>query len=174
MISPKMSCAMGLMRTIRMTARATLLFALAACGPIYGEPTGYTKSDPAWTTKYGYSEKNIGNDEYSVVVTGNPLTSKKRVADIALLRAAYITQEKGRTHFVIMHQTTTDLATQEMISAPLGGLLVWLPVGERQTNEPHAVLLIKLLPKEGVPTHDALEAAAAIEEVGQRLSEEEK
>lgn len=171
MIWPKIPCAAGSMRICRITARATVLSALAACGPVHGEPTGYTKSNPAWTTKYGYSDKNIGDAEYAVVVTGNPLTSKERVADIALLRAAYITQELEKTHFVVLNQNTEDLATQEMISAPLGGLLVWFPVGERETKEPHAVLLIKVLPKEEVLTRNALEAAAVIEEVGERLSE---
>jgi hypothetical protein len=149
----------------------SLAFVLVGCAPIYGGPTGYTKSDPVWGTKYGYTDKLIGKDEHSVVVTGNPNTSRERVADIALLRAARLTIEHERTHFLILNQVSKELSAYEMISAPLGGLLVWFPISERETKEPRAVLLIRLLPTDVKLPANALGAAAVIDEVGARLKE---
>jgi hypothetical protein len=118
---------------------------------------------------YGYSSKQIGEAEYSVVVTGNRETSRQRVADIALLRAAYITKEQGHRHFVITQESAEMLSTNEMISAPLGGLLVWEHVGERQTEEPHAILIIRLLPLASELPVGALAADQVITEIAPRI-----
>ena len=107
-------------RQIEKIALGIVSLTLVACAPIYPGPIGYTKADPVWGTKYGYTDKPIGKDEYSVVVTGNPKTSKERVVDIALLRAANIAKEQKRTHFVILNQISEELRTHEMVSAPLG------------------------------------------------------
>ena len=141
--------------------------AVAACA----EPTGYTETDPVWGQPYGYTDKQIVEDEYSIVVSGNPKTSRERVADIALLRAAHLTEEHGKTHFLILNQVSHELAAYQLDTIPvaLGGALVWLPVGERETKEPHALLIIRLLETGTPPPENAHSAAAVIEEVGARL-----
>src|SRR5262245_50057013 len=80
---------------------AALCLAVAACET---GPTKYTKGGEFLGSQYGYSDKAMGADEYSIVVTGNPRTGRQQVADIALLRAAHLSREHGRTHFVIMNQ----------------------------------------------------------------------
>lgn len=150
----------------------TLMLGLAACTPSYGGPTVYKETGSLeWGNVFGYSDKKIGEDEYSVVATGNPETDRQRVLDIALLRAAHITQEQHRTYFVILNQTAEDLPEYELVSAPLGGLLVWFPVGETPTKEPRAILLIRLLPPDAAPTEKALKAADVIAEIGKRVPE---
>jgi hypothetical protein len=158
-------------RQIEKIALGIVSLTLVACAPIYPGPIGYTKADPVWGTKYGYTDKPIGKDEYSVVVTGNPKTSKERVVDIALLRAANIAKEQKRTHFVILNQISEELRTHEMVSAPLGGLLVWVPIAERETKEPFAVILVRLLPNDTSQLKNAFDATAVIEEVGTRVKD---
>ena len=138
-------------------------------------PTGYTKASSSSfltdTTSYGYKDKRINGDEFSIVVLGNKLTSKARAAEIALLRAAHLTKEQGRTHFVIIKQKTETTEKAVTISIPLfvGGVLVPVPVGEKTNREPMAILLICVLPPQPVYPPDALNAAEVIEQLAKHL-----
>ena len=147
---------------------ALLLFAmLAACVG----PTGY-KAKGVWSPTYGYSDKKIADDEYSVAATGNWKTSKARAAEISLLRAAHLTLEQGRTHFLIVKQKAEVLEAIDTIflPVPMGGLLLAVPVASRSSGEPTAVLIIKLMSNESASSSpDALEAAAVIQQLAQRL-----
>jgi hypothetical protein len=146
-----------------------IILGLVGCA----RPTGYTKASSFLTgTKgYGYSDKRINGDEFSIVVLGNPLTSKARVAEIALLRAAHLTKEEGRTHFVIMKQKAMSTEKAVLISIPLwfGGPMVMVPVGEKTTKEPMAILLIRLLPLQPAYPPDALNAAEVVEQITKHL-----
>lgn len=137
-------------------------------------PTGYSKASSSFLTGtkgYGYSDKRINNDEFSIVVLGNPSTSKERVAEIALLRAAHLTKEEGRTHFVIIKQKAQTTETAIPISFPLlvGGVLVPVPVGERTDKEPMAILLIRLLLLQAAYQRDSFDAAEVIEQLANHL-----
>ena len=137
-------------------------------------PTGYTKASSSFLTGtkgYGYSDKRINGGEFSIVVVGNPSTSKTRVAEIALLRAAHLTKEEGRTHFVIIKQKAQTTETAVPISFPLlvGGVLVPVPVGEKTNREPMAILLIRVLPPQPVNPPDALNAAKVIQQIAKHL-----
>lgn len=146
-----------------------IILGLAGCA----RPTGYTKAGSflTGTTSYGYKDKRINGDEFSIVVLGNTLTSKARAAEIALLRAAHLTKEQGRTHFVIIKQKTETTEKAVTISIPLfvGGVPVSVPVGERTTKEPMAILLIRLLPLQPAYPPDALNAAEVIEQIAKHL-----
>ncbi len=134
------------------------------------QPTGYTKASSS-TTGYGYRDKRINGDEFSIVVLGNPSTSEARVAEIALLRAARLTKEESRTHFVIIKQKAETAGRAMTISIPLfvGGVFASVPVGERATEEPMAILLIRLLPLQAAYPPDALNAAEVIEQIAKHL-----
>lgn len=136
-------------------------------------PTGYTKASSFLTgTKgYGYSDKRINGDEFSIVVLGNPSTSKARAAEIALLRAAHLAKEQGRTHFVIIKQKTETTEKALTMSIPLfvGGVLVPVPVGERTDKEPMAILLIRVLPPQPAYPPNALNATEVIEQLAKHL-----
>jgi hypothetical protein len=136
-------------------------------------PTGYTKASSFLTgTKgYGYSDKRINGDEFSIVVLGNPLTSKARAAEIALLRAAHLTKEEGRTHFFIIKQKAETTEKAVLISIPLwfGGPMVLVPVSEKTTKEPMAILVISLLPLQPAYSPDALNATEVIEHLAKHL-----
>ena len=146
-----------------------IILVLAGCA----RPTGYTKASSPFTgtTGYGYSNKRINGDEFSIVVLGNPLTSKARVAEIALLRAAHLTKEQGRTHFVIIKQKTETTEKAVTMSIPLfvGGVLVPVPVGEKTDKESMAILLIRLLPLQSTYPPDALNAAEVIDHLAKHL-----
>ena len=143
-----------------------IILGLVGCA----RPTGYTKAS-SWTTGYGYRDKRINGDEFSIVVVGNPSTSEARVAEIALLRAARLTKEEGRTHFVIIKQKAETAGRAVVISIPLfvGGVLASVPVGEKTTEEPMAILLIRLLPLQAAYPPDALNAAEVIEQIAKHL-----
>ncbi len=147
-----------------------MIFGLLGCAG----PTGYTKAPTSFlsgTKGYGYSDKRISIDEFSIVVLGNPSTSKERVAEIGLLRAAHLTKEQGRTHFSIIKQKTVTAENAVMMSIPLfiGGVLVPVPVGERTDKEPMAILLIRVLPPQPAYPPDALNEAEVIEQLSNHL-----
>ncbi len=146
-----------------------LILGLVGCAG----PTGYTKASSflTGTRGYGYSDKRISSDEFSIVVVGNPSTSKARAAEIAVLRAAHLAKEESRTHFVIIKQKAETTERVVPISIPLfvGGVPVWVPVGEKTDREPMAILLIRLLPLQAAYPPDALNAAEIIEQIAKHL-----
>lgn len=149
---------------------------LAGCATQSAGPTRYVKAEAARGASYGYRDKEIGGGEFSIVATGNRLTSKKRVAEIALLRAARITQEHGKTHFVILKRKAGRLQNLETESVTLfiGGAFVWLPVGQHSTMEPMTVLVIRLLPLQAEYPREAIDAAKVVEHLAARVESRRK
>lgn len=152
-------------------ARAVVLAAvLVACAaPPKMEPTRYARAEgPAG---YGYRDMDLGGDEFSIFAAGNRLTSKERVAEIALLRAARITRERGRTHFVILQRGggTHEVSHVLMIPVFVGGVLAPIPVGERTTAEPMSLILIRLLPPQSSYPQDALDAGETVRRLAKRV-----
>lgn len=144
---------------------------LAACGSLSPRPTGYVKADPLWTSGYGYSDKPLGGDEFSVVATGNSATQKERVAKIALLRAAHLTKEQGGTHFVVLKDKTQTLGAEApiLLNLSLSGATALVPIGTQTSQEVTAILLIRVLPRaESYPT-DAIDAVETIAGFARRL-----
>jgi hypothetical protein len=146
-----------------------IILGLVGCA----RPTGYTKASSFLTgiKGYGYSDKRINGDEFSIVVLGNPSTSKARAAEIALLRAAHLAKEEGRTHFVIIRQKAETTEKAVLISIPLwlGGPMVVVPVGEKTTKEPMAILVIRLLPLQPAYPPDALNADEVIKQLAKHF-----
>jgi hypothetical protein len=138
-----------------------LTFFLTSCAT----PTGYTNANSPWTSSYGYKDKRIDANEFSISVIGNPHTGSERAAEIALLRAAYLTKEEGSTHFTIITQKNKDMKTATLSSIPImfGSTLVFIPVDEHSTMEPTAILLIHILPVQLAPPPDAVNANDVIE-----------
>jgi len=161
---------MGTVKGLIWSIIVLIILGLVGCA----RPTGYTKASSIWGTVekgYGYRDKRINGDEFSIVVLGNPSTSEARVAEIALLRAAHLAKEEGRTHFVIIKQKAETAGRAVTTSIPLfvAGVLVAVPVGERTTQEPMAILLIRLLPLQAAYPPDALIAAEVIEQLAKHL-----
>lgn len=144
---------------------------LVACTSLTPQPTGYVKADPLWASRYGYSDKPIGGDEFSVVATGNSLTLKERVAEIALLRAAHLTQEQGKTHFVLLKDKTQTLSAEApiLLNLSLSGATALVPIGTRTSQETTAILLIRVLPLAASYPPDAIDAVQTIAGFAQRL-----
>ncbi|MDQ7010753.1 MAG: hypothetical protein Q9M29_02930 [Mariprofundaceae bacterium] len=142
---------------------------LAGCAPQYSKPTAYAEANPGWGSPYGYKVKQLEKDEFSVFVTGNPKTSRERVAEIALLRAAELTREQGRTHFLIIKQISEVSSTHQPTYLPLGGLLVWVPTGETPSSEPTALILIRILSSAGPYPPEAIEAESVIDRLADKL-----
>lgn len=134
---------------------------LAACSTMHFGPTGYVKADPTWGSRYGYADKAMGSDEYSVVVHGNPKTSKRRAAELALLRAAHLTREQGRTHFSVVAGLARESDAEALISVPLFPAVI-VPVAQKTRQEPVAVLVVRLLPADEAASADALAADTVI------------
>jgi hypothetical protein len=159
--------AMGATKALVGCTIILIILGLAGCAP-----TGYRKaSSSPFLTDYGYKDKRINGDEFSIVVLGNKFTSKTRAAEIALLRAARLTKEEGKTHFVVLKQKAQTTERAVPISFPLlvAGVLVPVPVGERTDREPMAILLIRPLPSQPVYPPDALNAGEVIEQLAKHL-----
>ncbi len=141
-----------------------MLLAAAGCS----SPTGYTESGPTWSSPYGYSDKRIGPDEYSVVVIGNPATSRERAAEIALLRASDLTLERGRTHFTVLHRLSEKRDAEVLITLPAAPYAV-VPVASSATKEPTAILVFRLLPAGEESPREAVDAARIVQRLGESL-----
>jgi|GEM_PF-1457745 len=139
-------------------------------------PTGYVSMNSSTGAGYGYMDKYLGDDEYSVVVAGNRFTSPERVAEISLLRAARITQEQNRTHFMVLNRNAGTYTVHQAQTVPLpvvqAGIpryLAYIPVGENTRREPTVTVLIRLLPLRGVYPEDAVDAGAVIDRLKGRF-----
>lgn len=138
------------------------------------QPTGYEplSLNGFLPNPYGYSDKHVGGDEYTVVVHGNSLTSRERAAQIALLRAAKLTIEQNRNHFIVMKRMSETMSVphSNTVTIPLRGAIILLPVGELSpTYEPDVVLLIRLLPADASPDPDAINAAETVKNLESEL-----
>lgn len=144
---------------------------LVACTALTPQPTGYIKADPLWASRYGYSDKPIGDDEFSVVATGNSLTRRERVAEIAMLRAAHLTKEQGRTHFVILKDKTETLGAEApiLLNLSLSGATALVPIGTQTSQEVTAILLIRVLPPAASYPPEAIDAVETIASLARRL-----
>jgi hypothetical protein len=143
-----------------LVAGAALLAALSGCG---AQPTGYERR-PSGLGVYGYSDQRVGDDEYTVVAHGDHLTSRERVARIALLRAAHLTIAEGRSRFAVLTQKSelVNLRYSQSILIFAAGNFLPIPVHEAQTQEPDAVLLIRLLPTGATHGAGAIDAAEVV------------
>ena len=83
------------MRFIRIGVIAMAAVTLAACA----RPTAYK---PAETPGgLGYSESEIGADQYRISFAGNGLTTRQIVDRYLLLRAAELTRDQGFDYFIV-------------------------------------------------------------------------
>ena len=153
-------------RPLLFSLRFALLFSPLFSG--CAAATGYQRIEPVWNPTYGYRDRQIAGDEYSVAAIGNAQTTPLRVAELALLRAARLAREQGRTRLVVMQQKVEALRGTATVSLvlPLGGLLVPVPVTSRTQDEPAAALIIRLLADDAEGPPDALDAARIIEVLG--------
>jgi hypothetical protein len=71
-----------------------LVALLAACATAY-QPYSYFGGG-------GYKDVQLSENSFKITVEANGYTSKSQAADLALLRAADLTLEKGFKHFVIV------------------------------------------------------------------------
>ncbi len=76
----------------------SLIVALTACG-------GATPYRPL-ENGYGYSERKLESNRYSVTFAGNAQTPRQVVEDYLLYRAAEVTLANGYDHFVLADQDT--------------------------------------------------------------------
>jgi hypothetical protein len=91
---------MKTIRTTALAAAAAAALALAACTstPLYA-PQASERSA-------GYAEQKLDGNHYRVSFTGRRNTSRARVEDALMLRAAEVTQASGFTHFLIATRET--------------------------------------------------------------------
>lgn len=152
----------------RAAVASGLIALLAACSE---GPTGYTRIDPVWGSAYGYSDKRIAADEFSVFAAGNPASDARRVAEIALLRAAHLTLEQDRSHFIILRDKVQAVSQEKLVSVPviLPGFYLPIPVASRSAEEQVAILVVRLLPKDAEGPPDSLDASAIVAQLGERL-----
>jgi hypothetical protein len=114
---------------------------------------------------YGYRDKVAGPGEYSITFTGEAGMPPRRVAELALLRAAQLTRAAGRTHFVVLHQVDASRPGESLHTLAIvsGGAPLTLPVGVSREAAPICVLLIRTQPIDAPPAADALEAKGLID-----------
>lgn len=140
----------------------TVAIILAGCD----QPIGYRAQEDIRGIKFsGYTDQKVGENEHSVVAVGYggallaKGTTKERIAQLALLRAARLTLEQGHQRFVIIHGTSSRqrIGTAHMVAIP--GSAVPIVVSLGSWDKPTAILIIKTLNDEEAPP-DAFDAKA--------------
>lgn len=96
-------------------AAGLLALGLSACAttPLYGPQTREGGS--------GYTEQRLDEDHYRVTFTGRRTTSRERVEDALILRAAEVTRSAGYTHFMIDQRQTDQELTRRFGPTYRGG-----------------------------------------------------
>lgn len=94
-----------MIRHTGLAAAAALSLALGACAttPLYAPQVSERSS--------GYAEQKLDNNQYRVTFTGRNSTSRARVEDGLMLRAAEVTQQAGYSHFIIATRETEQERT---------------------------------------------------------------
>jgi hypothetical protein len=78
--------------------------ALAACATA----TPYQPVATAHSAGYGYAEKRIETNRYTITFNGNALTERETVESYLLYRAAELTLEQGYDYFIVAQRSTDD------------------------------------------------------------------
>ncbi|BCW87822.1 hypothetical protein sos41_09530 [Alphaproteobacteria bacterium SO-S41] len=94
-----------MIRHTGLAAAAALSLALGACAttPLYAPQVSERSA--------GYAEQKLDNNQYRVSFTGRRSTSRARVEDGLMLRAAEVTQQSGFSHFIIATRETEQERT---------------------------------------------------------------
>ena len=82
--------------------RTVLLFTLTALVAACSTATPYQPE----TKGYGYSERKVESNRYTVTFSGNAQTPRRTVEDYLLYRAAEVTLANGYDYFVLAGQDT--------------------------------------------------------------------
>jgi hypothetical protein len=82
-------------RVVFLFGLTTIVIACATATPYQPEAKGY-----------GYSERKVEPNRYTVTFTGNSQTPRKTVEDYLLYRAAEVTLANGYDYFVLAEQNT--------------------------------------------------------------------
>jgi len=144
-----------------------LLVALASCSA----PIGYQERDLVWGPFYGYEDKRISEDEFSITTIGDVFTPAERVANITLLRAAYLTREQSATHFIVVTKKDQDLERMRLDTLP-NPFYPFAPmyVGELPNTDRIAIMVIRVLPPDESPPLDAVDAKDVIARLKDKLN----
>jgi hypothetical protein len=141
--------------------------ALSVAGCV-ARPTGYVDANTLLHAPYGFSVTPMGGDEYSILVRANSVTPTERVAEIALLRAAHLTIEKGGNRFSIIHSESLTYHYQRLNSVPIGG--VFIPVSTSPSADKLAALVIHVsLPGATPVAPDAIDAERVVADLSSKL-----
>ena len=105
------------MKTLFMTALAVLLGACAATVNDFYEPA----DSPG---EYGYSEVQLDENRYRVSFTGDARTNDQAVRDLALMRAAELTDRENRDWFRVV---TVETEETTLTSRSQPGSIVEVP-----------------------------------------------
>ena len=89
------------MRSDQPSRRMTVPLAALALAVLLGACSTPTPYAPA-AERFGFSDSAIEQDRYRVSFSGNSATDRETVETYLLYRAAELTLEKGRSHFVIV------------------------------------------------------------------------
>jgi hypothetical protein len=95
---------------------------------------------------YGYNVKDLGDGEYAILVRASQATPPERLEDIARLRAAHLTLDKGATHFTIIHTSSLTIPTRTDVTIPITirGAILQAPFASFVDQDKLAVVVVSI------------------------------
>ncbi len=152
------------------TPPLVLLLALTFGGCALASASGYQPSGPDG----GYSELQLAPDMFRVAFQGNTYTSRERVADLALLRAAELALTNGAPYFVVLNQLREFRSLQSPLYVTAPPYVGYASYGYAYTGSPlppiivqdyRTELAIRLLREDPAPSASAYSAALLRDEL---------
>lgn len=133
------------MKALRLIGLAAML---AGCATAY-QPMGFSG---------GYTELQLSQDTYRVTVSGNGYTSTNRAEEIALLRAAELTLEKGFERFAVVGGgVSQEYAGTTPVYANRIGNSVFVTGGD-EVRKPNGTITVRFIPKTDPAFASAMDA----------------
>ena len=97
----------------------------------------------------------LGNGKYSIDVRGNGLTSAKQVQDIAMVRAADLTIQKGHNYFIVLGVGKDIKTSYSLTSNRLNSF-----------DNHFTILTIKMVSDSEAQKQDTIDAHVILESLG--------
>lgn len=113
-----------LRKALRMPILLTAIIILAGCA---AETTYAPQSSSATQDANGYTSQRIAPNQYVVSFSGNQFTSRERVENYLLYRAAELTQQQGYDGFKVMRENTNRSVENDIETIPTPGVTAAYP-----------------------------------------------
>jgi hypothetical protein len=101
------------------------IFMLAALAAVLSACATATPYQPAATDRYGFQEQQIEANRVRISFRGNTVTDRDTVETYLLFRAAELTLQNGKDHFIVANRSTDERTRLQGVGPARFGFDYW-------------------------------------------------